>query len=99
MSDKKLAKWLILLIVLPIILAFFGGDRFRYPCQDPKNWDKEICQKPGCDVTRTCPEHIFKGQRDPRLGPPTEQSSQAVVNTGQSCQACTPQTKGAQSGK
>ena len=22
------------------------------------------------DVTRTCPEQIFKGQRDPRLGPP-----------------------------
>lgn len=100
MSDKKLAKWLMLLIVLPIILAFFGGDRFRYPCQDPKNWDKEICQKPGCDVTRTCPEHIFKGQRDPRLGPPTEQAPQAVISTGQSCQACpTPQTKGAQSGK
>ena len=27
---------------------------------------------PKCDVTRTCPEHIFKGQRDPRLGPPKE---------------------------
>jgi hypothetical protein len=27
---------------------------------------------PLCDVTRTCPEHIFKGQRDPRLGPPKE---------------------------
>jgi hypothetical protein len=27
---------------------------------------------PLCDVTRTCPEHIFKGQRDPRLGPPKD---------------------------
>jgi len=72
-DDKKLFKWAALLLVLPITLAVFGGDTFRYPCQDPANWDKPICQKPACDVTRTCPEHIFKGQRDPRLGMPTEQ--------------------------
>jgi hypothetical protein len=68
-SDRKLFKWLGLLIVLPLALAYFGGDRFRYPCQDPANWDKDFCKVPLCDVTRTCPEHIFKGQRDPRLGP------------------------------
>lgn len=71
-SDKKLGKLLFLLLLLPIGLAIFGGDSFRYPCQDPKNWDKEICKLPTCDVTRTCPEHIFKGQRDPRLGPPKD---------------------------
>ena len=27
---------------------------------------------PLCDVNRTCPEHIFKGQRDPRIGPPKD---------------------------
>lgn len=70
MSDLKLMKWLLLLLLLPIGLAYFSGDRFRYPCQNPDNWDKPMCQKPLCDVTRTCPEHIFKGQRDPRLGPP-----------------------------
>lgn len=72
MNDRKLMKWLVLLLLLPIMLAVFGGDNFRYPCQDPKNWDKEFCKLPTCDVTRTCPEHIFKGQRDPRLGPPKE---------------------------
>ena len=72
MSDLRLGKWLLLILALPIGLAIFGGDSFRYPCQDPKNWDKEICKMPTCDVTRTCPEHIFKGQRDPRLGPPKE---------------------------
>ena len=70
MNDRKLIKWLLLLLILPLALAIFGGDSFRYPCQDPKNWDKEMCKMPTCDVTRTCPEHIFKGQRDPRLGPP-----------------------------
>ena len=67
-NDLKMFKWLGLLVLLPLVLAIAGGDRFRYPCQDPENWDKAICQKPACDVTRTCPEHVFKGQRDPRIG-------------------------------
>ena len=70
MDDKKLGKYLLLLLLFPLALAYCSGDRFRYPCQDPLNWDKDYCKMPICDVTRTCPEHIFKGQRDPRLGPP-----------------------------
>ena len=89
-SDRKLFLALLVLLLLPLTLAVFGGDRFRYPCQDPKNWDKEFCKMPQCDVTRTCPEHIFKGQRDPRLGPP-ETRNQPMTQTGQTCQACPPQ--------
>ena len=59
MNDKKLAKFLIILLLLPLTLAYFSGDKFRYPCQDPANWDKDICKLPLCDVTRTCPQHIF----------------------------------------
>lgn len=89
-TDVKLFKWLTVLIAIPVGLAAFGGDRFRYPCQDPNNWDKAICQKPACDVTRTCPEHVFKGQRDPRLGPPddgknTNMAAQPVPAQGVSC--------------
>ncbi len=69
-NDRKLFLSLLVLILLPLGLAVFGGDRYRYPCQDPANWEKDICKFPKCDVTRTCPEHVFKGQRDPRLGPP-----------------------------
>ena len=79
MDDKKLFKWAALLLILPIALAVFGGDTFRYPCQDPANWDKDFCKKPACDVTRTCPEHIFKGQRDPRQGMPADQPTAAAV--------------------
>ncbi len=74
MNDKKLVKYLLILLLLPLALAYCSdGERFRYPCQNPANWDSEICNKPLCDVTRTCPEHIFKGQRDPRLGPPKDE--------------------------
>lgn len=81
MNDLKLFKWLGLLILLPIAMAYFSGDRFRYPCQNPDNWDQPVCQKPKCDVTRTCPEHVFKGQRDPRLGPPDSPIAQTVTPT------------------
>ena len=77
MNDRKFARYLILLLFFPLALGMCSSERFRYPCQDPANWDKEICQKPLCDVTRSCPEHIFKGQRDPRLGPPPENAAVA----------------------
>ncbi len=79
MTDLKLAKFLLILLALPIGMAMCSGDRFRYPCQDPANWDKEMCKLPTCDVTRTCPEHIFKGQRDPRLGPPKDGQNQTTI--------------------
>ena len=72
MNDKTLFKFLAVLLVIPIGFSMVSRESFRYPCQDPLNWDKQICKLPTCDVTRTCPEHIFKGQRDPRLGPPEE---------------------------
>lgn len=80
MNDKKLVKWLFLLLLLPLVLAYFSGDRFRYPCQDPSNWDKDICKMPICDVRRECPEHIFKGQRDPRLGPPKDEPNKILTS-------------------
>lgn len=81
MNDLKIFKWLIaLIIVVPALYVAFSEDKFRYPCQNPANWDKDVCKMPICDVTRTCPEHIFKGQRDPRLGPPKEDNTAAIAN-------------------
>jgi hypothetical protein len=96
MHDRKLFFTAIGLLVLPLALAFCGGDRFRYPCQDPDNWDKDFCKPPKCDVTRTCPEHIFKGQRDPRLGPPKPESSVAATPAPS---LCTTPSQGANCGK
>ena len=97
-NDLKLVKWLFLLLLLPIALAIFSGDRFRYPCQDPDNWDKDFCKMPICDVTRTCPEHIFKGQRDPRLGPPPTRTDGTIQSAAPA--ACpAPTAQGANCGK
>jgi len=98
MNDKKLVKFLFVLLLLPLTLAMCSGDRYRYPCQDPANWDKDICKMPLCDVNRTCPEHIFKGQRDPRQGPPkddqTKTNSTPVPSVAQG-----PAAQGANCGK
>lgn len=100
MNDKKLFIVLSFLILIPLSLAIFGGDRFRYACQDPSNWDKPICQKPACDVTRTCVEHVFKGQRDPRLGPPEEpQNILAKQQSNVVTPSCQPVQQGANCGK
>lgn len=96
LDDKKLFKLTLVILALPIVIASGCSDRFRYPCQDSANWDKEFCKKPVCDITRTCPEHVFKGQRDPRLGPP-----EPTDNLGQSTApaACPTPAQGANCGK
>lgn len=95
LSDKKLFIIILIVLVIPISIIFMGmgKDRFRYECQDPNNWESPSCKMPACDVTRSCPEHIFKGQRDPRLGPPPAPGS--VVQQAQ----CVSQCPGVQDGK
>lgn len=86
MNDKKMFKWMAALIIAPIALAVFGGDRFRYPCQDPDNWDKKECQKPTCEATRTCPEHIFKGTENEKIMVPNKPVvPKPSVETGGEC--------------
>ena len=49
----------LMFLTIPLLLSACG-QQYRYPCQDPSNWDKDICQKPLCEVNRDCPDHIFK---------------------------------------
>ena len=57
-------------VVCGLVMLASCGDQYRYPCQNPDNWDRPLCQKPQCDVNRTCPEHIFKGSDPARMLPP-----------------------------
>jgi len=45
------------------------GQQFRYPCQNPENWDRAECKRPLCEVHRDCPDHIFKEDREIKLPP------------------------------
>lgn len=43
-----------------VVLLFGCEDHFRYPCQDPKNWEAAECKAPICTATGTCPEQLVK---------------------------------------
>ena len=45
-----------------LLLVGCDFEYYRYACQNPDNWDTAECQKPLCEVSRTCPEHIFKSE-------------------------------------
>ncbi len=49
-----------------IMLVFLTGceDRFRYPCQDPENWELDECKPPICTATATCPEQLVKTEQE-----------------------------------
>ena len=52
------------LIILSIVLTGCFEDRFRYPCQDPKNWSNPDCKPPICTATGTCPEQLVKPEQE-----------------------------------
>jgi len=47
----------LLLLLLPLSLMACN-ERYRYPCQDPENWDEKMCKKPFCSANGTCPEDL-----------------------------------------
>jgi hypothetical protein len=31
---------------------------YRYPCQNPDNWEHKVCKRPYCSANGTCPEDL-----------------------------------------
>lgn len=46
--------------LMALVLLSACEDRFRYKCQDPKNWQNEECKPPICTATGTCPDQLVK---------------------------------------
>ena len=45
--------------LLGLMLTGCGYDgHFRYPCQDPANWEHAECKPPVCTVSGACPEDL-----------------------------------------
>ena len=60
MNDRYLFRLTLAVLCLPVVIAAGCQERYRYPCQDPANWETAQCQKPLCEVHRQCPDLIFK---------------------------------------
>ena len=45
-----------------LMLSLTGCDlnRYRYPCQDPKNWEIAECTPPQCEASQTCTKDVIK---------------------------------------
>lgn len=51
---------LFLSIILALTLTGCGYDgHYRYPCQDPVNWEAPECNPPICDATGMCTKDLL----------------------------------------
>ena len=53
-------------IVCLIVLVMLSAceDRFRYPCQDPQNWELDECKPPICTASGTCPDQLVTIEKE-----------------------------------
>ncbi len=59
------------IFLLPLLVSC--SENYRYPCQDPDNWDQKQCKKPYCSANGTCPEDLTPYEKD-KLGGQTGNS-------------------------
>lgn len=56
-------KWCVRLIVTLAAMFALAGcgyqGTFRYPCQNPANWEKAECNPPICTATGTCTDDVL----------------------------------------
>lgn len=81
-----------LLILLPLLFAC--EDRYRYPCQDPDNWEQKQCKKPYCQANGTCPEDLFKYTADGQQPAPAGNNQAFTLPPGTTPPAPTTPKKG-----
>ena len=53
--DFEKILWGIAAFIMAGVLWFSGDGFYRYPCQDPANWDTTECKPPVCEVAGYCP--------------------------------------------
>lgn len=47
------------MLALSLLLVAGCEDHYRYPCQDPANWNSEECQRPVCEAEGICPDQLL----------------------------------------
>ena len=55
-----------IIFAMVVVAIIIGGceERYRYHCQDPKNWETEDCKPPICTAAQNCPEYLRKKNHD-----------------------------------
>lgn len=69
----------LLYLGLAVLLLTACEDRYRYFCQDPKNFSAKRCQKPDCLFTQDCPEYLVAPVLEKKIEP-TQSPASSVSN-------------------
>jgi hypothetical protein len=56
-------------ILLLTLLLAGCSDMYRYPCQNPDNWEHKVCKRPYCSANGTCPEDLTPYEKERVTGP------------------------------
>ncbi len=55
-----MVRLIVLALAGLLTLSGCGYDgHYRYPCQDPENWEKAECNPPVCEATGTCTKDLI----------------------------------------
>jgi len=57
----KKPSFIYISILICILFSFFCTgchDQYRYFCQDPENFSKDVCQRPRCEFDQDCPDYL-----------------------------------------
>jgi hypothetical protein len=57
----KLVSTLLICVTLSGCGKYNFEEIYRYPCQDPANWESEDCKPPKCEAWGGCTKDVLKG--------------------------------------
>ena len=57
-----------LLVLMLALLVVACEDRYRYFCQDPKNFSAKRCQRPDCLFAQDCPDYLVAPVLEKKIG-------------------------------
>ena len=67
-----------LLFLLFLFLLTACEDRYRYSCQDPKNFPAKRCQRPDCLFTQDCPDYLVAPVLEKQIVQPPQVPTQSA---------------------
>ena len=68
------------LICIVFLFLYACEDRYRYACQDPKNFSAKRCQRPDCLFTQDCPDYLVAPVLEKPIVQPAQVSSEPIAN-------------------
>lgn len=56
-------RYLILFALVGAICLTGCEERYRYHCQDPKNWELKECNHPECEAKQNCTDYLVHKEK------------------------------------